>query len=444
LTISDHWTDWTSRGLIHQTTMSDPAAWMGAERAKGELLVYCGFDPTADSLHLGSLMPLLSLRRFLKAGLKPIALVGGATGMIGDPSGKSAERSLLGTDALAQNVAGLTKQIEHLLEGKAGVDFHMVDNSEWFRTIGFIDFLRDVGKHFTVNVMIAKESVRARLEDREHGISYTEFSYMLLQAYDFLHLFQTYGCKLQIGGSDQWGNITAGIDLIKRKVSGIDPQGVTFPLLTTSSGAKFGKSERGAVWLDPGRTHPYFMFKYLFDQPDADVVKLLSYLTMVPFAEVAAIGEESANHPERRTGQRRLAAEVTGLVHGASTAEACAGLEAAMHADDADAFEKHAGLLGLLTPSEDASLAEVLPVVHRSRKLLDGEGLSVSDLAIEMGLFKSKGEVKREIQTGGGFVVMGEKVVDIDQRLTRESVGNRKVVPFRKGKKNKRMLCLFD
>jgi tyrosyl-tRNA synthetase len=444
LNISDHWNDWQLRGLIHQATAGDMPGWMAAEMANGSLTVYCGFDPTADSLHLGSLMPLLSLRRFRDGGIRPIALVGGATGMIGDPSGKSAERTLLGDEALAQNVAGLTTQIERLLEGKAGVDFLLLDNSQWFRNIGFIDFLRDVGKHFTVNAMVAKESVRARLEDREHGISYTEFSYMLLQAYDFLHLFQHHDCRMQIGGSDQWGNITAGIDLIKRKVHGADAQGVTFPLLTTASGAKFGKSERGAVWLDAGKTHPYFMYKYLFDAADADVVKLLGYLTFVPVAELSSIAEETAQHPERRTGQRRLAAEVTGLVHGKAIAEACAGLEAAMHADDVEAFEKHAGALGLLSPSENDSLGELLPVVHRPRNLLDGEGLSVADLAIEMGLFKSKGEIKREIQTGGGFVVAGEKVTDVEVRLTRESVGDRRVVPFRKGKKNKRMLSLFD
>jgi tyrosyl-tRNA synthetase len=444
LTVYDHWNDWTRRGLIHQATAADSPGWMAAEIAKGPLLVYCGFDPTADSLHLGSLMPLLSLRRFLNAGLKPIALVGGATGMIGDPSGKTAERNLLDAQALERNVAGLTRQIEKLLEGKAGVDFLMVDNSSWFKSIGFIDFLRDVGKHFTVNVMMAKESVRARLEDREHGISYTEFSYMLLQAYDFLHLFQTQGCKMQIGGSDQWGNITAGIDLIKRKHSGADAQGVTFPLLTTAAGQKFGKSERGAVWLDPSRTHPYFMFKYLFDAADADVVKLLGYLTFVPFVEIETIAAETADHPERRNGQRRLAAEVTGLVHGKSKAEACAGLEGAMHADDAEAFETHAGTLGLLSPTDDESLHGLLPVVHRPRSLLGGDGLSVADLAIEMGLFKSRGEIKREIQTGGGFLVAGEKVTDVEQRLTPEAVGNRKAISFRKGKKNKRMLCLFD
>jgi tyrosyl-tRNA synthetase len=417
---------------------------MAAEMAKAPLAVYAGFDPTADSLHLGSLMPLLSLRRFRDAGIKPIALVGGATGMIGDPSGKSAERLLLTPEILKKNVAGLTVQIEKLLEGKAGVDVTLVDNADWFRGIGFIDFLRDVGKHFTVNAMVAKESVRARLEDREHGISYTEFSYMLLQALDFLHLFQHHGCKMQIGGSDQWGNITAGIDLIKRKVHGADPQGVTFPLLTTASGAKFGKSERGAVWLDAGKTHPYFMYKYLFDAADADVVKLLGYLTFVPVAEITAIAGETAEHPERRTGQRRLAAEVTGLVHGKVIAEACAGLEVAMHADDVEAFERHAEELGLLKPSDDDSLQGLLPVVHKTRTLLDGEGLSIAELAVEMGLFKSKGEVKREIQSGGGFVVAGQKVTDVEQRLTRESVGNRRVVSFRKGKKNKRMLSLYD
>jgi tyrosyl-tRNA synthetase len=227
-------------------------------------------------------------------------------------------------------------------------------------------------------------------------------------------------------------------------VQGADAQGVTFPLLTTSSGAKFGKSERGAIWLDAGKTHPYFMYKYLFDAADADIVKLLGYLTFVPVAEIAAIADETAQHPERRAGQRRLAAEVATLVHGRATAEACAGLEVAMHADDVEAFEKHAGALGLLSPSEHDTLGELLPVVHRPRALLDGDGLSVADLAIEMGLFKSKGEIKREIQTGGGFVVGGLKVTDVEMRLTRDSVGACSVVQFRKGKKNKRMLSLFD
>jgi tyrosyl-tRNA synthetase len=438
--IVEIWNDWQARGFVQQTTTPDLGAWIAKERRLGPVKVYCGFDPTADSLHLGSLMPVIGLRRFREAGCFPIALVGGATGMIGDPSGKQSERTLLDSDALARNVAGLSEQMEPLLEGVAGKDFLMVDNADWFRPIGYIDFLRDVGKHFTVNTMIAKESVRARLEDRDQGISYTEFSYMLLQAYDFFHLYTTHGCKLQIGGSDQWGNITAGIDLIKRKADAADPQGCTFPLLMTAAGHKFGKSEAGALWLDPNRTHPYFLFKYLFDVADADAVRLLNLLTLLPSAEIAELARELAERPERRAPQRALARAVTTLVHGAAVAVGCAGLESAMHEDDVDAFERHADALGLLDPGRVAG--GELPVLHKPATMFDGEGASVAELAVEMGLFKSKSEVRREVASGGGFHVAGERVTDAEMRLTRMLLANRRVVQFRKGKKNKRMLCV--
>jgi tyrosyl-tRNA synthetase len=436
--------DLEARGLLAQCTTPDFPAWLAKQQEGGKRpTVYCGFDPTADSLHLGSLLPALALRRFRDAGCLPIALVGGATGMIGDPSGKSAERSLLDDDALARNVAGLTKQMQQLVGGEVGRDFLLEDNATWFRGMGFIQFLRDVGKRFTVNMMVAKESVRARLEDRDQGISYTEFSYMLLQAYDFAELRRRHGCLLQIGGSDQWGNITAGIDLVKKLEHGADPQGLTMPLLTKADGGKFGKSERGNIWLDAKKTHPYFMHKFLFDAADADVGTLLRRLTFLPLARIAELDAATAERPQHREGQRALAAEIVGLVHGQPTADACAGLEAAMHADDAADFERHADALGLLNPdagmsAEDAAL---LPVAHRPLAALDGEGLSAADLGVELGLFGSRGDVKRELAGGGGFLIAGERVPSLDFRLTRAWLGDRRVVQIKKGKKQKRMVC---
>ena len=435
--------DLAARGLVAQCTTTNFPAWLAKQQTGGARpTVYCGFDPTADSLHLGSLLPALALRRFRDAGCLPIALVGGATGMIGDPSGKASERLFLDDDALARNVAGLTLQMQTLLGGEAGKDFLLANNAEWFRGMGYIQFLRDVGKRFTVNMMIAKESVRARLEDRDQGISYTEFSYMLLQAYDFWELRRRHGCLLQIGGSDQWGNITAGIELVKKNEPGADPQGFTLPLLTKADGTKFGKSERGNLWLDARKTHPYFMYKHLFDTADADVGKLLRYLTFVPLDHLAHVDDATAERPQDRLGQRVLAGEIVKLVHGLSTAEACAGLEVAMHADDVPGFERHADALGLLNPVADLSAedAALLPVAHRPLSALDGEGLSAADLGVELGLFGSRGEVKREL-AGGGFRIGGDAVVDANLRLTRAWLGDRRVVQVKKGKKQKRMVC---
>ncbi|HVJ83066.1 MAG TPA: tyrosine--tRNA ligase [Planctomycetia bacterium] len=440
------WTDLERRGFVSQTTLAKPAEWLAAQlNGSKPPRLYIGFDPTASSLHLGSLLPVIGLRRFKQAGFQPIALVGGATGMIGDPSGKTQERSLLDSARLAENVAGIGAQLERLLEGKIGEDFLLLDNADWFRPITFIDFLRDVGKHFTVNVMMAKESVRARLEDRDHGISYTEFSYMLLQAYDFLHLYETQGCQLQAGGSDQWGNITAGIDLVGRKHSGVHAQGITFPLLVTAAGAKFGKSEKGAIWLDGERTHPYFLYKYLFDVADADVVRLLKYFSFRPWEEIVELETQTAAAPQLRAAQLALALDVATLVHGPKIAAACEGIERAMHSDDERGFESHADALGLLAPPSAATEdAAELPVAHRPKSALAAEGIAIADLAVELGLFKSKGEVKREIASGGGFYVGGERVKELDQRLRAEDLADKRIVQFRKGKKNKWMVCFYD
>lgn len=440
------WTDLVQRGVIQQTTSPTLGEWLAARLATGgKVPVYCGFDPTADSLHIGSLMPVLGLRRLKNAGLFPIALVGGATGMIGDPSGKTTERTLLDSDRLAANVAGLTKQLESLLDGKVGEDFLLVNNADWFGPIRMVDFLRDIGKHFSVNMMVAKESVRARLEDRDHGISYTEFSYMLLQAYDFLHLFQTHDCRLQVGGSDQWGNITAGIDLIRHKHHGAEVQGATFPLLTTASGQKFGKSERGNIWIDPKRTHPYFLYKYFFHADDADVVRFLKFLTFLSLDAIAELEKEVQGRPEQRAAQKALALETTAIVHGRDVAVACEGLELAMHQDDAGAFEQHASALGLLDPNAIANAEDLaaLPVTHRSKSEFAGEGIAAIDLGVDLGLFKSKSDARREVQSpNSGYWIGDKQVTSADLRVSLDLIGNRRVVQVRKGKKSKRMLCL--
>ncbi|MBY0586365.1 tyrosine--tRNA ligase [bacterium] len=436
------WTDLEERGVIFQKTSESMGTWIDEQlSARQSVKAYCGFDPTAASLHVGNLLAILGLRRLKNAGVLPIAVVGGATGMIGDPSGKSQERQLLGPDDIRRNVEGIRGQLERLFEGSAGEDFLLVNNAEWFDGLTYIQFLRDVGKHFSVNAMMAKESVRARLEDREQGISYTEFSYMLLQAYDFLHLYESLGCQIQCGGSDQWGNITAGIDLIHHKHHGSIAHGCTFPLLTTSSGQKFGKSERGAIYLDPKRTHPYFLFKYFFDTSDADIDRYLKLLTFVSMEEIIAIAKETTNSPEKRVGPKRIALELTSIVHSPAIALACEGLERSMHEDDVDSFETHADELGLLDPATLPTDLDptTLPVAHRAWAELDGGGLPIIDLAVDIGLFQSKSEVRREIQSGG-LRVGGQPVSDVGAAITKESLAGRRVVQVKRGKRQKRMV----
>ena len=290
---------------------------------KGPLTLYCGFDPTADSLHVGHLVPLIALRRFQDLGHHPIALAGGATGSIGDPSGKSAERQLLNREQLNHNIAKVKEQLKCLLDFESTTNpARLLDNAEWVSGISYLDFLRDIGKHFTVNVMVAKESVRARMEDREVGISYTEFSYMLLQAFDFYHLNQSADCGLQIGGSDQWGNITMGIELTRKK-SGKQIFGLTLPLITKSDGTKFGKTEAGAIWLDPNRTSVYRFYQFWVRTDDRDVIKYLKYFTFLSQEEIQRLETLHEERPEKREAQKALARAMTDLIHGeAATQEA--------------------------------------------------------------------------------------------------------------------------
>ncbi len=300
------------RGLVHQTTDD---AFLGPWLASGRRTLYAGFDPTADSLHVGSLMPLLMLRRFQRAGHRPIAVVGGATGMIGDPSGKSDERNLLSLDTLRANVAGMAEQMRSFLDFSGPAGALLVNNHDWMHGFSFLDFLRDVGKHFPVNVMLAKDSVRGRLERSDAGLSYTEFSYMLLQAYDFVHLSEQYGCELQVGGSDQWGNVTAGIDLARRLRSR-QLHGLTCPLLTKSDGGKMGKTESGAIWLSPARTSPFKFYQYWINVEDADAGKCLRFLTDLDREEIESLDASRASDPGKRESQKRLAEALTLLVHG--------------------------------------------------------------------------------------------------------------------------------
>jgi tyrosyl-tRNA synthetase len=304
-----------SRGFISQITETG----LREESAQRQVTVYCGFDPTAPSLHIGHAIQALALGHFQRHGHRVIALVGGGTGLIGDPSGRSDERKLLSKDDAAANVARIKRQLSGFLSFEGDNPAIIADNYDWLGDWRLVDFLRDIGKHFTINMMLAKDSVRSRLEDREQGLSFTEFSYMLLQSADYLHLHQHYGCTVQIGGSDQWGNITAGIDLVRR-VTGHQVHGITSALLTSSSGQKFGKSAGNALWLDPAMTSPYQAYQFWMNADDRDVVRYLKILTMLDLDEIGALEQGVAEHPERREAQRRLAYEFTAIIHGAATA----------------------------------------------------------------------------------------------------------------------------
>jgi tyrosyl-tRNA synthetase len=415
----DLFSDLTWRGLIHQST--DPqqlAAWL----AGGQRTLYCGFDPTGDSLHVGSLLPALMLRRFQRAGHRPIALVGGATGMIGDPSGKSEERNLLSLDQLQKNVAGIERQLRGLLDFSGPRGALLLNNHDWMRDFTYLDFLRDVGKHFPVNVMLAKDSVKDRLE-REGGISYTEFSYMLLQAYDFSVLNQKHGCELQIGGSDQWGNITAGIDLARR-MHGVQLYGLTCPLLLKSDGSKMGKTERGAVYLSPEKTSPYAFYQYWINVADVDAATCLRFLTELPQEEIQSLDISRDQQPHLRESQKRLAEELTRLIHGES------GLATAKKATDVFFGAEIENL-------SDAQLIDIfadVPSKTLPRDRLSRDGLPLVDAFVEAGLAKSKSEARRTIAQGGAYVNNRPRA-DVETRLSSNDLASESVMVLRSGKK---------
>jgi tyrosyl-tRNA synthetase len=375
------------RGLVHQMTDEEL---LGELLDKERVVAYIGFDPTADSLHVGHLQQMVMLRRLQDAGHSPIALIGGGTGMIGDPGGRTEERNLLAPHTLQTNAAGIRKQLESFLGSENGVV--VVDNNEWLGPARLLEFLRDVGKVFSVNEMVRKDSVRARLTGREQGLSFTEFSYMLLQAWDFLQLYDRYGCRLQLGGSDQWGNITEGVDLIRRKREA-KAFGVTSPLVLKSDGSKFGKTESGSVWLDPGRTKPYHFYQFWLRTNDADVGDYLRRLTLLGREEITALDDETASRPERRAAQRALARTLTGMVHGPEEAERAAQAAQLLFSED---------ISGLGRDTLEDVLADA-PSTAITPAELDG-GLTVVSALVRTGLTASKGEARRKVAEGGVYL----------------------------------------
>ena len=398
--------------------------------ATEKVTVYIGFDPTADSLHVGHLLQVTALARIQQFGHTPIAIIGGATGLIGDPSGKSNERTLLSREQVEHNLQGIKAQLEPFLDfGPGSNAAAIVNNAEWFDGLSTLDFLRDVGKHFSVNQMLAKESVQKRLAGAD-GISYTEFSYSLLQSYDFVVLNQRYGCTLQMGGSDQWGNITAGIDLVRR-MTGQRAYGIVFGLVTNSNGAKFGKTESGAVWLDPRRTSPFRFYQFWLNTDDRDAGAYLRYFTFLSQDEITGLCQEMDAAPEQRTAQRRLAREVTRMVHGDT---ALAKAEQATQV-----------LFGSECAGLDASTAQEMfadvPSTAIAKGLLEGSGTGLPDVLVQCGLAASLGEGRRLIEAGGVYV-NNRRVGDAAHRLTLADSIEGQVLVLRKGKKGYHLLRL--
>jgi len=401
------------RGFVHHATEH-----LQRHLAEQRRTVYCGFDPTAPSLQLGNLMPLMLLRHFQLHGHKPIVLMGGGTGLIGDPSGKRGERPLLTREQIRENLQRQRDQMQRLLDFDPGpAAAEVMDNAKWLVEQRLVDFLRDVGKHFTVNLMMQKEAVKARLDT---GISYTEFSYMLLQAYDFLHLFRTRGCTLQVGGSDQWGNITAGIDLIRR-VEGGEAHGLVAPLVTTASGAKFGKSEAGAIWLDPALTSPYAFYQFWVNTDDRDTESHLKLFSLKSPEELKQLLHRAKQNPASREAQRALAAEVTERIHGDAVQSAMVASEILF--GDFDPHEASGSVFD--------TLAREIPTTIIPSK----DGLTLVDAVVQGGLAKSKSEARRSIEQGGVYVNQ-RRVKDAARRIEpADWLADRNVL-LRKGKKD--------
>lgn len=403
-------------------------------KAASPLKVYCGFDPTADSLHLGNMVAIMGLAWFQRSGHTPVALVGGATGMIGDPSGRSSERQLLDQQTIVHNARGIQKNLETILQwGEKAAQPLFLNNADWFAPITFIDFLRDVGKLFRLGPMLAKDSVKARLQSEE-GMSFTEFCYQLLQAYDFLYLYENHGVTLQMGGSDQWGNITAGIELIRKQKAAGAVYGLTFPLLTRSDGQKFGKSEKGAIWLSPEKLSAYEFFQYLFRTADADVIQLMRLLTFMDMDEIRFYENKMQQQDyESNSAQRRLAEEVTHLVHGK------AGLEQACKATQELA---PGSAMELTLESFEAAIASQVPM----KAVAKGElvGLGILDLFVVSELVSSKGEARRLLQ-GGGAYFNNKKLEkeEIDKVLAAEELVAGKFLLLASGKKNKVIISVI-
>jgi tyrosyl-tRNA synthetase len=410
------------RGLVSDCT---DAVELNKRLATGPLTLYAGFDPTADSLHVGSLVPLLVLRRFQLFGHHPIAVAGGATGSIGDPSGKSAERQLLTREVLGANIARQKELLQRWLDFQSPSNpARLLDNATWTDPVKFLDFLRDIGKHFTVNAMIAKESVRARMEDRDVGISYTEFSYMLLQAFDFYVQCRDFNCELQIGGSDQWGNITAGIDLCRKKLSRT-VYGLTLPLITNAAGEKVGKTVEGAVWIDSKKTSVYRFYQYLVRTDDRDVIRFLKYFTFLSKEEIEALEKQHHEKPEARVAHKALAKSVTSLIHGDS---ACAD------AIRASEILFGGGLEGISESTFNEVVGEV-PSKEIEPERLNGAGSPLVELLVHGGLCPSKGQARKDLE-GGGIYLNNIRESNFQRLVTTADLLFGKHLLLRKGKRN--------
>jgi tyrosyl-tRNA synthetase len=412
----------TERGFVSQKSDFDLA-----DKLDRPVTLYAGFDPTAESLHIGHLMQIMLLAQFQRHGHRPIALVGGATAMIGDPSGKSQERVLLSQETIEKNVVGIQQQLQHFLDFECGVNSALlVNNFDWIGKFSFIEFLRDVGKHFRVGEMMGKESVRKRLQS-EAGMSFTEFSYQLLQSYDFLHLNRQYDCVLQVGGDDQWGNITAGIDLVRR-LEGKVTYGLTSPLLTNASGQKFGKTEAGAVWLDEKKTSPYEFYQYWIRCDDRDVIKLLKFFTFLPLEQIGELEQAVQAAPEKRQAQTVLAEEVTRMVHGQRATEVARKASQVLYGQE-------------ITGLSDRDLNDIfsdVPSTCFSRSSLES-GLSVLDALCQTKMCSSRGEAKKLIKAGGVYA-NNVKLDNQEQVFRLASLASETILVLRSGKKNYHLL----
>ena len=422
--MSDVIAEFRWRGLLQ-----DLSEGTEAHLASGSRVGYVGFDPTAPSLHVGTLLPIMGLVHLQRHGHHPVPLVGGGTGLIGDPSGKTEERHLLSAETAFANAEAIRAQLEHFLDFRSKKNpARMRNNYDWLNGVRVVDFLRDTGKHFRVNDMLRKESVRRRLEAEDTGISYTEFSYPLLQAFDFLELHRREGCTVQLGGSDQWGNITGGIDLIRR-VTGEQAHGVVFPLLTTTSGTKFGKTESGTVWLDPNRTSPYRFYQFWINAADQDALRYLGLFTLLERGEVERLGEATRADPPARHPQTALAEDVTRRVHGED------GLARGRQATAA----LFGGELDGLTADEIADIFADVPSSDVQRERLGGGGIPAVELLVGSGLVPSKGEARRSME-GGGIYVNGRRVEDVEARIVLEQAVEGRFLVLRKGKKNYQLI----
>ncbi len=407
------------RGLVYDNTDSVPEM-----LASGPVTVYNGFDAKADSLHVGHMVPLMALARLQRFGHIPIAVAGGGTSMIGDPSGKSAERQLLSREAIEANIATVKQQLAHFLDFETKTNTALlVNNADWLLSLNLVDFLRDIGKHFTVNYMISKDSVKMRL-DREDGISFTEFSYMLLQSYDFLHLHDCFNCTLQTGGSDQWGNITAGVELIRR-MRGKSAGAMVYPLITKADGTKFGKTESGSVWLAPQRTSPYRFYQFWLNTDDRDVINYLKFFTWLCEQDIRDLEDSLSMRPEQREAQRRLASEMTRMVHD----------ESALQKAEQASQVLFGGEVTGLSAAEVADIFADVPSGEISRQKLQGEGLPLGDLLLECGVVASKGEARRAIEAGGIYL-NNRRVSEAAARATLADAVDGQFVVVRRGRKN--------